>query len=286
MILSAGILDGKKLAAKKLSVFKKKVDVFRKKNSFSPSLSIVQVGKNPASEIYVSKKISVAKEVGINSERVRLPANVSCSIFLEKLSHLAHDDTVDGIILQLPVPKQLQFPNLMELIPPEKDVDGFHPLNQGKNLFGKTGFSPCTPRGVMEILKETRIKIKGKNAVVVGTSNIVGKPLALMLLNAGATVSMCNINTRDISQFTRDADILCVAVGKPGLITGEMVKSGSVVIDIGITRVGKKIFGDVVFDEVKEKVSFLTPVPGGVGPMTVACLMENVLCAAQKKVKK
>ncbi|MBI5553183.1 MAG: bifunctional 5,10-methylenetetrahydrofolate dehydrogenase/5,10-methenyltetrahydrofolate cyclohydrolase [Candidatus Diapherotrites archaeon] len=280
------LMNGKILSHKILSRVRKHVRQFRKKNGFVPRLCVVQVGHDPASSLYVSKKMAAAEAVGIRSERIHLPVRVSRKEFLQVMDRLNQDEFIHGILLQLPLPPHLRSLPVMELVRTEKDVDGFHPFNQGRNLLGKTDLVACTPKGVMALLDHYKVRLKGLRAVVVGTSDIVGKPLGLMLLNAGATVSSCNVFTRDLTSFTREADLLCSATGVPHLIKAEMVKPGAVVVDIGISKKDGKTVGDVDFDSVRPRVRLITPVPGGVGPMTVACLMENTLLAAQRQVRK
>ncbi|WP_456456042.1 bifunctional methylenetetrahydrofolate dehydrogenase/methenyltetrahydrofolate cyclohydrolase FolD [Thermovibrio sp.] len=277
----AVILDGRKLSEKIRSSLKEEVERIKEKFNRAPTLAVVMVGNNPASEIYVNNKLKACRKVGINSIDKRLPENTSQEELNRIVKELNENPEVDGIIVQLPLPKGLSCREVINYISPEKDVDGFHPLNLGKCMLGlyEEGLMPCTPAGVMEFFKEYKIELQGKNAVMVGHSNIVGKPLANMLLNANATVSVCHIHTKDLKSYTKEADILCVATGVPKLIKEDMVKEGAVVIDIGISRVNGKIVGDVDFEKVKEKVSAITPVPGGVGPMTITMLLYNTVKA-------
>ncbi len=277
----AVILDGRKLSEKIRSSLKEEVERIREKFKRAPTLAVVLVGNNPASEIYVNNKIKACKEVGISSIDKRLPENTSQEELNRVVKELNENPEVDGIIVQLPLPEGLSCREVINYISPEKDVDGFHPLNLGKCVLGmyEEGLMPCTPAGVMEFFKEYKIELQGKNAVMVGHSNIVGKPLANMLLNANATVSVCHIHTKDLKSYTKEADILCVATGVPKLIKEDMVKEGAVVIDIGISRVNGKIVGDVDFERVREKASAITPVPGGVGPMTITMLLYNTVKA-------
>ena len=278
--MSAKVIDGKKVAKK---IYKKLNDDIFDLNEqlIEPGLAIVQVGNDPASEVYVGKKIEKAKELGLFAKRVPMTTSVSFEQVAEAVKKLNEDDTIHGMIVQMPLPKHLDPVKVMELISPEKDVDGFSSVNQGRLLAGKPYFIPATPKGIMEIIKSTGVKIAGKNAVVVGRSNIVGKPVAMMLLEKNATVTICHSRTKNLEEHTKKADILVAAVGKPNLITKEMVKEDAVVIDVGINRVGDKLVGDVDFNGVKEVAGFITPVPRGVGPMTRAMLMENTLKAME-----
>jgi methylenetetrahydrofolate dehydrogenase (NADP+)/methenyltetrahydrofolate cyclohydrolase len=277
----AVILDGKALSKKIRNSLKNEVKELKERFGRPPSLAVVLVGNNPASEIYVRNKIKACSEVGIDSIDRRLPETVTQEELNSVVKELNEDPNVDGIIVQLPLPNGLSCREVVNYISPEKDVDGFHPVNVGKCTLGlyDQGLMPCTPAGVMKFFEEYNIPLQGKNAVMVGHSNIVGKPLANMLLNANATVSVCHVYTKDLSHYTRYADVLCVATGVPGLIKADMVKEGAVVIDIGISRVNGKIVGDVDFEGVKEKVSAITPVPGGVGPMTITMLLYNTVKA-------
>ncbi|MEO2068507.1 MAG: bifunctional methylenetetrahydrofolate dehydrogenase/methenyltetrahydrofolate cyclohydrolase FolD [Desulfurobacteriaceae bacterium] len=282
----AVILDGKKLSAKIRSSLKDEIKVLKEKAGREPSLAVVLVGNDPASEIYVNNKIKACKEIGIRSIDRKLPENISQEELNNVVRELNEDETVDGIIVQLPLPRHLSPKEVINYISPEKDVDGFHPVNVGKCMLGlyDEGLMPCTPFGVMKFFEEYGIELEGKNAVMVGHSNIVGKPLANMLLNANATVSVCHIYTKDLAFYTRNADILCVATGVPHLIKEDMVKEGVVIIDIGISRVNGKIVGDVDFENVKKKASAITPVPGGVGPMTITMLLYNTVKAFKMRM--
>ncbi|MBU1120248.1 MAG: bifunctional methylenetetrahydrofolate dehydrogenase/methenyltetrahydrofolate cyclohydrolase FolD [archaeon] len=277
----AKIIDGRKLARQLLDKVKKEV----KSLDFIPTLSIVMIGENEASRIYVNAKEKACKETGINTENHFLDESISEEELINIINNLNENKEVNGILVQLPLPKHINEFKVMNSISPEKDVDGFHPLNIGKGFLGEKALLPATPKGIMKMLQSTKIPLKGKNAVIVGTSNIVGKPLGIMLLNENATVTYCNKFTKKLSEFTEKADVLVVAVGKAGLIMKEMVKKGAVVIDVGINRIEGTIVGDVDFGEVRKIASFITPVPGGVGPMTVASLIENVLIAARKQLK-
>lgn len=271
----AVIIDGKKLAEKIYA----EVALETAKLPRRPCLAAVLVGDDPASHIYVRNKEGDCKKCGIESRRYDLPADTPQERLLALIDELNHDGGVDGILVQLPLPKQIDEMAVIQAISPDKDVDAFHPLNVGKMVTGEPVFWPCTPAGIMEMFREYGISLDGKNCVVVGRSNIVGKPMGLLLLRANATVTYCHSHTRDLAETTRQADILVVAAGHPGLITGDMIKPGAVVIDVAMNRNPDtgKLTGDVVFDEAEKIASFITPVPGGVGPMTRAMLMKNIL---------
>lgn len=270
------LLKGKPVAEKILENVKREVEHF-KKAGVHPRLVVIMVGDNPASKVYVSKKEEAAGKVGIESTVIKLNSSITEHELLNLIDQLNADETVHGILVQLPLPSHINPLQIQKRINPLKDVDGFHPENIGLLWAGSPRLVPCTPKGIIELLKFYEIPIKAKNAVVVGRSNIVGKPMAALLLSNDATVTVAHSKTSDLKSITRQADILVVATGKPGLITGEMVKEGSVVIDVGITRTPQGLKGDVEFEEVKEKVQAITPVPGGVGPLTIASLMDNLL---------
>lgn len=271
------ILDGKSLALKKRQALKLQIDQQLQKGVRAPKLVVVMVGDNLASETYVQHKMKACQEVGIISETLRINAEVKPEELYQKIDQLNQDANIDAILLQLPIPKNFNEEDYLQAIIPDKDVDGFHYQHQGKMLQNYDTIVPCTPLGVIELLKAYNIPIQGQNVTILGTSNIVGKPLGIMLMNLGATISMCNLNTKDIKMYTQQADILISATGQQFIITKEMVKSGAVVIDIGIMRDPKtqKLVGDVDFENVAPLTSYITPVPGGVGPMTVATLLEN-----------
>lgn len=247
----------------------------------SITLSVVRVGDYPASEIYVRNKHRACTEIGILSEIIHLPGNVSQEELESCLDRLASDDRVDGILLQLPLPAHLDPKRALMHIPPEKDADGFHPANSGSLISGGEGILPCTPCGIMYLLHYYQVPLRGRSAVVVGRSSIVGKPAAMMLLNEDCTVTVCHSKTEDLARFTQNADILVSAVGKAGLIRGDMIRKGAAVIDVGINRTENGLVGDVCFDEAIQRAGFITPVPGGVGKLTVAMLMENVIKLSQ-----
>lgn len=276
----ANILDGKSLAQKIQEDLRAKIATQRQIKNRVPGLAVLMVGDNPASAVYVRNKEKSCKKVGIASFGRHFPSNTTQSELEAVIEALNQNEQVDGILVQLPLPKHLDAVALLHKIVPEKDVDGLHPSNLGKLVRGEKGLRSCTPAGVMEILKEYNLPIAGKKAVVIGRSILVGKPLALMLLEENATVTIAHSRTENLAEVTRKADILISAVGKPNLITAEMVKPSAVVIDVGINRIeteGGKfcLVGDVAYDQVKNVASYLTPVPGGVGPMTVAMLLKN-----------
>ncbi len=268
------ILDGKSLSAKILENVKNEVSKLEKK----PSLAVILVGTDPASELYVSLKKKAAEKIGIKSEIITLAENIDESTLLSKVSELNNDPSTTAILVQLPLPKHLDEKKVIQSICPKKDVDGFTPENIGKISIGAKPFAyPCTPKGVIKILDEYNIKVAEKHAVIIGRSNIVGKPLVQMLLNRDATVTICHSKTKNLEEITKTADILISAVGKPKLVTADMVKPNAVIIDVGTNKVNGKPCGDVDFENVSLKTSYISPVPGGAGPMTIACLMENVL---------
>ena len=276
------ILDGKKVSAKVREDLKLEVDNL-KKEGIKPKLAVIMVGNDPASKVYVRNKNKACEEIGIEYEEFLLGEETTMEELLNVIDNLNKNQNIDGILLQSPIPKHLDINKAFRAILPEKDVDGFHPINAGKLSIGEKCFVPCTPHGVVKIIEEYNIETEGKNVVIVGRSNIVGKPLIQCMLQKNATVTVCHSKTRNLEEFTRKADILIVAIGKQKFITENMVKEGVVVIDIGINRNEEgKLVGDVDFDNVSKKASYITPVPGGVGPMTVAMLMENVVEAAKQ----
>ncbi len=280
----AEIIDGKSLALQIKDRLKSKVLEFKNKFGRDIVLSVILVGNNPASQVYVKNKIKASEYVGIKSLSFVLPENASEEEISQTVLSLADDKSVDGILVQLPLPKGIDERKILKLIPPEKDVDGFLAENVGKLLLGEETTVACTPFGVLTMLKENNIQMTGKNAVVIGRSNIVGKPMALLLLKENCTVTVCHSKTENIKEICRNADILIAALGRPAFVTEDMVKPGAVVIDVGINRTDKGLVGDVDFDNVKEKASFISPVPGGVGPMTIAMLLENTyLCAVRRE---
>ena len=280
------LLDGKAVSAEIRSELARRSGEFAARYGRRPSLAVLLIGNDPASEIYTRNKIKGCEEAGIRSLSYRLPGDTPQQDVLELIRALAGDDGVDGILVQLPLPAHLDAARLLCEIPPEKDVDGFSSQNMGALALGKEGIAACTPRGVMELLSRYKISADGKHAVVIGRSNTVGRPMALLLLNANATVTVCHSHTRDLKEECLRADILSAAVGKPKFVTADMVKEGAVVVDVGMDRDERgKLCGDVDFENVKDKVSYITPVPGGVGPMTVAMLLENTLQAAERRMR-
>lgn len=281
--MSAQILDGKALAAEIRSEVKTQVAALAKKG-VSTALAVILVGDDSASQVYVRNKIKACADTGIRSLEFRMPAETTQQQLLAKIAELNADESVDGILVQLPLPKQINADAVISAIDPAKDVDGFHVANAGALVTGKQGFVPCTPFGVMRLIEKSGVNPRGKSAVIVGRSNIVGKPMALLLLAANATVTVAHSCTPDLSAVTRNADILVAAVGRAKLIKADMVKPGAVVIDVGMNRdENGKLCGDVDFAEVKEIAGSITPVPGGVGPMTIAMLMQNTVLAAQMR---
>lgn len=283
MVDRGKIIDGKAIAAQLRQELKSKVESLREKG-IVPGLTVVLVGNNQASETYVRGKIKACAEVGIHSDLVRLSPEITEDALLDKIRQLNEDPSVHGILVQLPLPDHISPDRILSEIDPDKDVDGFHPINAGRLVTGLDSFLPCTPHGILELLKRTGIEIAGKHAVVVGRSNIVGKPISILLQRENATVTMCHSRTVDLKSHTRQADILVAAVGKLHVITADHVKPDSVVIDVGMNRdENGKLAGDVDFEGVRPIVSYITPVPGGVGPMTIAMLLYNTCQSAQMK---
>ncbi len=277
--MPATILDGKKLAAKCKEQIRLEAAALPRK----PGLAVIIVGDNSASRVYVNSKKADCEECGFLSEEYALPETTAQQELMEQIEVLNARDDIDGILVQLPLPKGIDEEAVLRAISPEKDVDGFHPMNMGALLIGKNAFVPCTPAGIMEMLEEYHIDPAGKHCVVVGRSNIVGKPMALLLMQKHGTVTVCHSRTKNLEEICRSADILVAAVGKVGLITADMVQPGAVVIDVAMNRNEQgKLCGDVLYEEVLEKASAITPVPGGVGPMTRALLMKNTLAAARQ----
>lgn len=279
--MPAQLIDGKALSSQVEAALKTRVDRLRSEGHI-PGLCVILVGDDPASHLYVGNKEKACERLGIYSRTVRLPADATQSM-LEQAVHAANDDDrIHGVLVQLPLPKHLDGSRALSLILPQKDADGIHDVNAGKLMRGENGAVACTPKGAIYMLKSAGIALSGKNAVVVGRSNIVGKPMAMLLLQENATVTICHSRTHDLAAHTRNADILVAAIGQPRFITADMVKDGAVVVDVGMNRVDGKFCGDVDFDAVREKASFITPVPGGVGKMTIAMLMSNTVEAAEK----
>lgn len=277
----AKIIDGKAVAAKVRNEVKTEVEVLKAKG-ISPGLAVVIVGDDPASRVYVNNKKKDCAEVGINSEEYTLSAETTQVELMQLISTLNNKKEMNGILVQMPLPKHLDEKAVIDAISPIKDVDAFHPVNVGKIMIGDYDFLPCTPAGVMELLKDAGINANGKECVVVGRSNIVGKPMSMMLLHQSGTVTICHSRTKDLAEVTKRADILVAAVGRAELITADMVKEDAVVIDVGMNKNAEgKLVGDVNFEDVSKKASYITPVPGGVGPMTRAMLLKNTLKAAK-----
>ena len=278
--MTVQIIDGKSIALAVRQGLEPRVEALKAKG-VTPGLTVVVVGDDPASAIYVRNKERVSQKLGMNGTVLRMPGETTQEELLTVVRKLNADDSIHGILVQLPLPKHIDEHAILREIDPDKDVDGFHAMNAGRLLNGEKGFVACTPKGVMRLLETTGVDLNGKNAVVVGRSNIVGKPMALLLLQKNCTVTIAHSRTRNLADVTRSADILVVAVGRAGMITGDMIKPGAIVMDVGINRVDGKVVGDVDFESAKEVASYITPVPGGVGAMTIAMLMENAVEAAE-----
>jgi methylenetetrahydrofolate dehydrogenase (NADP+)/methenyltetrahydrofolate cyclohydrolase len=289
--MTAQIISGKDIARQIREELKHEIAELKEKHNIVPGLATILVGDNPASQIYVGSKEKICQALGIYSERHDLPKSTDEATLLALIDRLNKDPKINGILVQLPLPKHINENNVIMAIDPKKDVDGFHPVNVGKIMIGEPDYLPCTPHGIQELLIRSGTNVDGADVVIVGRSNIVGKPIANILLQkkegANATVTICHTGTRDIASHTRRADILIVAMGKPRVITADMVKDGVVVIDVGVNRIGKTeegkdiLCGDVDFEAIKEKAKAITPVPGGVGPMTIVMLMTNTVKAAR-----
>ncbi len=279
----AEILDGKKVSQKVKDALKEETKAFFEKYGIRPGLAVVIVGDDPASRVYVNSKKKACEEIGYYSEEHALPKDTTESELLSLVEKLNGDGKIHGILVQLPLPGHIDEEKIINAISPKKDVDAFHPVNVGKIMIGNFDFLPCTPAGVMELLNEANIDLTGKNCVVIGRSNIVGKPQAMLLLHKNATVTICHSKTKNLKEITKNADVLIAAVGRAKMVTADYVKKGAVVIDVGMNRLeNKKLAGDVDFDSVKDVASYITPVPGGVGPMTIAMLMKNTFTAAKR----
>lgn len=279
------ILDGKKIADEIEGELKKEVLELKKKNII-PGLAVILVGDDLASQLYVKHKEEASQKLGLHSEVYKLKTTTSENELLELIQKLNTNNSIHGILVQLPLPKQINTQKIIKALNPAKDVDCFHPQNVGRLIMGNGYFSPCTPMGIIELFKQYEINLVGQEVVIVGASNIVGKPLALMLLNLGATVTVCHDKTQNLIQHCLRADILISATGQAGLIKADMVKQGAVVVDVGMNRKGKKLQGDVDFEAVSQIASAITPVPGGIGPMTIAMLMKNTLIATKNITQK
>ena len=278
------ILSGKELSNILRTNMLEEVNEIKEKYGRAPHLVVILVGDDPASQSYVKGKSKACDEVGITNTTVHLPKDVSENELLRKIVELNEMACVDGILVQLPLPEHINQHIVMNTIHPDKDVDGFHPVNVDGLYSGKNCIKPCTPKGIIKLLESADVEIEGKNVVVIGRSNIVGLPVAKMLIDKNATVTICHSRTKNLSEITKNADILIVAIGKPKFITKDMVKAESVVIDVGVNRVDGKLYGDVDYENVKDKVSVITPVPGGVGPMTITCLLENTIECVKNKM--
>jgi methylenetetrahydrofolate dehydrogenase (NADP+) / methenyltetrahydrofolate cyclohydrolase len=280
---TAQILDGKRVADELLAQLTTDLSALKQQHAHPPKLVVVLVGDDPASQVYVGKKAKTAQQIGMASEVITLPGETSQSVLLEEVARLNADASVHGILIQLPLPRHIDSLAVINAIDPAKDVDGLHPVNMGRLMTGDpSGCHPCTPAGVMTLLRAYNVSLAGKHAVILGRSNIVGKPMGLLLLQENATVSYCHSRTPDLTDWIRKADIVVAAVGVPGLVKGDALKPGAIVVDVGINRVDGKLCGDVDFASAVETASFITPVPGGVGPMTIATLMANTLACYQR----
>ena len=284
-IKMAIIIDGKKTSADIKEELRIETEAFKNETGVTPGLAVVIVGSDPASQVYVRNKCRACETVGFYSEKYEMPENTSEDELIALIERLNEDNKIHGILVQLPLPRHIDVEKVLLTIKPEKDVDAFHPYNTGKIMQGKYDFLPCTPAGVMELLKRYNVEIKGKSCVVIGRSDIVGKPMAMLLLQSDGTVTICHSKTKNLAEICRDADIIVAAVGRANFVNGDMIKDGAVVIDVGINRLENgSLCGDVNYDEAVEKASAITPVPGGVGPMTIAMLMKNTLTAAKKTI--
>ena len=281
------IMDGKALSEKILKEIEQEHSELEKKAGRKAGLAVIIVGENPASQIYVRNKIRACERVGFHSETIRLDENISEESLLLEIEKLNNDSNIDGILVQLPIPRHIDGLKVINAISAEKDVDGFHTTNIGKMMIGdETGFLPCTPAGVIQMFEEYNIDLEGKDVLVIGQSNIVGKPMTLLLIKKRATVQVCNSKTKNLSEKLQKADVVVAAAGSPKLVKASDVKEDVVVIDVGINRVDGKLCGDVDFEEVSKKASFITPVPGGVGPMTIAMLIKNTFKSYKQKIDK
>ncbi len=278
------LMDGKALAAEKMEALRERVNALKTKG-ITAGLAVILVGDDPASQVYVRNKGRACEDLGILSETLRLPADIPQEALEAEICRLNGDKRIDGILVQLPLPRHLDESKALAVIAPEKDVDGFHIENAGKLFTGQPGVVACTPKGILSMLKSCGVPLAGKEAVVIGRSNIVGKPVAMLLLNENCTVTLCHSRTTDLAAHTRRADILVAAVGRPRFVTADMVKPGAAVVDVGINRVDGKVVGDVDFDAVEKVAGYLSPVPGGVGKMTICMLMENTVEAAERKAR-
>lgn len=275
--MTAQLISGSAISADIKQTIAEKIAVFREQGQRAPGLAVILVGADPASQVYVSNKRKSCEQIGIYSRSYDLPEQTSESELLALIAQLNHDEAIDGILVQLPLPAHINSEKVIEAIAPHKDVDGFHPYNVGRLCQRSPTLRSCTPYGIVTLLQKTGLNMRGKHAVVVGASNIVGRPMALELLLLGCTTTVTHRFTENLAEHVSQADIVIVAVGKAGLVKGEWIKEGAIVIDVGINRVGNRLVGDVEFDEAEKRAAYITPVPGGVGPMTVAMLMQNTL---------
>ena len=275
------LIDGKAISTALKSKIAEEVEVLKEKG-VTPGLAVIIVGEDPASQVYVRNKELACATCGMYSEKIELPENTTEEELIALVEKLTSRPEINGILCQLPLPRHIDEKAVLNAIDPMKDVDAFHPHNVGRIMIGDFDFLPCTPAGIMEMLRYEQVEIEGKNCVVIGRSNIVGKPMAMLMLHKNATVTICHSKTQNLKEICRGADILIAAVGRADFVTADMVKEGAVVIDVGMNRKDGKLCGDVAFDEVKDKTSAITPVPGGVGPMTIATLMQNTLTAAKR----
>lgn len=278
------IIDGKSISKQIRKSIKNEVENLKLQHDLIPGLCVVLVGEDPASQIYVRNKERACEKAGIRSTVIRLKTETKEKELLDIIQHLNQDDSIHGILVQLPLPNHINESSVINAISPKKDVDGFHPIHAGMLMYGQAGMEACTPKGIIRLIEETGQTISGKNAVVIGRSNIVGKPTALMLLQRNATVTIAHSKTQNLREIARNADILVTAIGKPMFIDSSYIKEGAVVIDVGTTKVNDSLYGDVKFDEVKDVAGYLTPVPGGVGPMTITMLLDNTLIAAKNSL--
>lgn len=279
--MTAQVISGKELAKELRENMKEEINLL-KQRGITPHLTVILIGNDPASHSYVNGKKKASEEVGISSEIIKFDATITEDELLDKIQELNKDPNVHGILVQLPLPEHIDEQKVIETIDPQKDVDGFHPINVGRMMIGQNTFLPCTPFGILKMLQSINIDLNGKHAVIIGRSNIVGKPMGQLLLNENATVTYCHSRTKDLRKYTLSADILIVAVGKEHIVDGSYIKDGAVVIDVGVNRTKEgKLTGDVDFEDAKEKASYITPVPGGVGPMTITMLLENTIKAAK-----
>lgn len=279
--MSAEIINGKELSARIRLKLKDDIDAFYANTGIKPGLAVIMAGNDPASEIYVKNKEKGCAEVGITSHVVRIPEDTSEDILINSIKELNSRKDIHGILVQLPLPSQLNEKKVLQAVDPKKDVDGFHVINAGGLLSGNSCFVPCTPQGILELIKSVDTDLSGKNAVVIGRSNIVGKPTAMLLLNENATVTVCHSKTKNLTEICKRADILVSAMGSPAIITKEHIKPNAIVIDVGTTRIDGKLKGDVCFEDAVKSAGYITPVPGGVGPMTITMLLKNTFEAAK-----